>query len=514
MIARTQAELGQSSNRTGGFADGLLRSLGRSPASVVASAFAISFVVVAAASGPSLFHPYVSMDDLIWEIDKGIYYATKLPAEGRWAIYGWTVLVGLWSAATSYVVGLAMWCLGTAFVGQMLAPAQPLRAILSGVALASCPAMLSELMWPHTTLPIFALFAAGMALIWFVRQRIWLNALALFVACAFAILAYQTLVLLILSVALLVIVLDGLRSGRSAGAMFRAMILPAIACVAGGALGLLISFALNLQAFHHFGLVLEPWRLGHNQGRSRLVITLRNLAGTGWFLTKQTYGALPALLAFTFGTLALSALRAPTREAALTRFFALFILLGICGAIWAVVFLTAVPNVPSRCGVLIWLAVIAAALACDVVKPKTFITNVSLVMLIVIGLATGAWPFFGLSLIQQHNDQVIAKVGADLARAEKPPITRVYVVGGPVLLGDLGEAGNAWGVSNLIDRDALRRPLAIRPIYCRGIYNAEACGVVGHGQVRNVIAAMPAYPSRGYLVRYNDLLLVKLGPEL
>jgi hypothetical protein len=353
-----------------------------------------------------------------------------------------------------------------------------------------------------------------MSAIWVFRRRRWAKLLAVFVAAAVASLSYQTFVLLIMATVVTSIMLAALRDGDGLERTVVRMIAPSLACALGAAAGLATAFSLNFMAFGHFGLVIEPWRIGGvgYQNRNRAFIALHNMASTGWFLTRQTFGVAPALLAVTLGALGLSARGAP-RDEARTRLFAVFVLLATCGATWLVVFLTRAPTGPERSGTLVWFAIIGGALACSASRSRPIVTYGSLAVLLITGVATGAAPFARLGVIQEANDRVMARLSADLAQEEKSPVHAAYVVGAPsVLQRDEDAPMPEMWVTNLLNRAAVRKPLRVRPIYCHGTYNAGVCDAVAQPDVRDAIARMPSYPAAGYLARSGDLIIVKLGP--
>lgn len=267
---------------------------------LVPMTLAVAFLVTRAVA--QAVTPFIRQDDWPFLLPDGThgvlppaYYNSS---EGRWLNTLWWQLVGQHgnptSAAITYAVGYLALVAGVWRVLHLsgIRP-RPVADVLLGVALYSSSVWVQLVYWPGALTPSVLVGAAAVWLLpWAARTRLRLG-LWLLAAEAAAVMTYPPV-----GVVLLVVAVACLRD-----APWRRVLTVVVAWIAAFAIGVGISYTLNLVLNGHFGLDFPAWRQSNplKSFDALVVNTGRWLSATGSMWAAQWWVAVIAVIATVLG---------------------------------------------------------------------------------------------------------------------------------------------------------------------------------------------------------------------
>ncbi|GAA2740394.1 hypothetical protein GCM10009868_02420 [Terrabacter aerolatus] len=267
---------------------------------LVPATLAVAFLVTSAVA--QAVTPFIRQDDwpfLLPDGTQGVlppaYYNSS---EGRWLNTLWWQLIGQHgtptTAAMTYAVGYLALVAGVWRVLHLsgVRP-RPVADVLLGVALYASSVWVQLVYWPGALTPSVLVGAAAVWLLpWAVRSRARLG-LWLLVAESAAVMTYPPV-----GVVLLVVTVVCLRD-----APWRRVLAVVVAWVAAFAVGVGISYTLNLVLNGHFGLEFPAWRQSNPLTSVGALVTNtgRWLSAVGQMWSAQWWVAAVALVAVVLG---------------------------------------------------------------------------------------------------------------------------------------------------------------------------------------------------------------------
>lgn len=227
---------------------------GRRP-SVMTAVAAVAVVVLVTGILAQLAGPFIRRDDWPYLLPDGAPGAAdplaKVREEGRWANYGWWLLVGQHGTpVTAVVVFFTTYVLFAVGLWRLLRVTGRVTAVVLGVALLVSPLWIRLIYWPGTLSASAVVAAAGVwSLPWAARRRPTLVAWAV-LAAVLAMLTYPPVGALLLVAAAV-----HLRDRP-----WRGLLLVVATFLLGLVGGVAVAFLLNRIAFGHFGVAIAEWR--------------------------------------------------------------------------------------------------------------------------------------------------------------------------------------------------------------------------------------------------------------
>ena len=458
---------------------------------------------------PSQFiDPFVYGDDLAWEVDPSFYY-TKLRQEGRWLVFGWISAFGHGSAAFDYAATIVLWC-ATALLLAVVSSGhlrQPLVLVFAA-ALAINPSMWALTLWPHTTLPMVAILAAG-ALRIALASSATTRLHVLFLVMVATVLSYQLFSFYLLGAVMIASILR--QTGQSDGAVSKRFVVQIATLGAVGAAGMLtgvlVQFSLNAAKFGHFGLAEARWRSNEAAALAagnRMELAIANFQANLAWLNDHTSGQL-----WLVGVLAVIALLLVLRESQRKQRQQIILMLSVVAAIGAAPLLiplaTGVPLPVDRGSLNLWLALVATlmlALTHAANRTSKWLALSGMALLLAGTTQALSLASAGQAASWRQNQQVLDQLETAV-RAAGPGEAEILVVGRPQLFD--GPAGDApWLAAVLLQHrlHAMGRSVS----YCRSITSCSRFPLS-----RGKIEAMPIFPAPSAIDRRNRLLILKIG---
>jgi hypothetical protein len=496
------------------------RSAGLEISIVALSCFLVLLVLI----GPDSIHPYVSGDDLPWEVSPSYYLLNRAQSEGRWFIYFFRAALGVWPRWVDVSTALLLWCATCATISQWMIGSRGLvsRAILC-LALAASPPVFILLQWPHTAVPIFLSLFVSIVACYAFRQRLYLAIAAAFFASALNTLTYQTSTILVTGVILICHFLDRWRAGDARNRHLELLML-ATACGAGAVFGVVASGLINLLEFGRYGIDVAEWRKDYSTDVEGLVeMVLRSATGTVHQLANQTLFLFPVLYLAGFGVIACRSyeiLWTQGERPAADLWMFLAILAAVSFAHCIVPLLVGVIIPWDRAGSALWLSCLAAIVMASELSPSNAAANLcklAVISLCVAGVGSSVLPFRSYSAVEVSNERFMAAFMSSYIRTVSgvrgaPKTT--YLIGHPPLFGyNFGPKLpiDSWWIQNLVDFYFHKNSVFNKPVYCESLPSDDCPDLTGD-QLGRDVARMPAYPNPGYLGVRDGRLIVKFSP--
>ncbi len=462
--------------------------------------------LIAAASGDAWRFPYQFGDDLLFDLASWRYGDEKLSEEARWIVWLWHEMGVRATPTTSFRVGVILWSTSMTLLAYRLTSGGRVATMVCAAALASSPAVLRLLQWPHTAVPLLATLLLGAVLLFASTTTPRRLALAVAAGACAAMLAYQLFALLLIAAALWMRIARALRSPRwDAPQLLRDVLLVGTCGVIGAVAGLLSAYAFNQAAFGHFGVEIAAWRMQGTPALSRPALAMHNLAAI--------LKSVSALCAHLIGPIAVAAVGVwsvlAKRRSDGVRIVTLVLAVaaGVVVAPATVALLSGAPAPSDRGGLTIWFAVIAVlVLLADLVSvQKRIAVFAAMALLGMAGLVHTGRFLDAQSQIRQEHDHHLARIEAAV-RAEaagKGRIRALIAIGDAHPFATLGN-DKGWWVRALLG-SRLEPHFVQTVVYCPSL----PCSATGELLTPDVLTRMPVYPDPGYIEWRADVMLLR-----